>query len=237
LLNNFFHFCISFYNIIGFLFHNLDLKNTKIRIYWSGCVKGCGLHEWGDIGFVGAKAKYQGKVVDGVDILLGGSLTNPRGAKTILKAVPLSLAKYLIKELLLEFSKNRLENEHFESFYNRFLSKYSKGAIAFLMLFNAFLNKFKIEYKFSLAKHKPIGHFEPFEIFDFGNEIYRNLTTQKAYLEVYNFIPVGSGKPDLPHKINSNIPVEVSEIVYKMISPKNRYQVFSEIFIDILKLL
>ncbi len=218
-----------------FLSENINVNKAKIRMYWSGCVKGCGIHEFGDIGFVGAKAKVKGIVEFGVDILMGGSLTKSKEARTILKSVPLRFAKYLILELIEEFKTNRNKNENFETFFERVLNGFSSGAIAFLMKFNYYLKTKGVNYRFSLLKHKPIGRFEPLEIFDFGNEIYKELTANKAYLEIYNFSPVGSSKPQHPLKLNKNLPKEVAEIVYKMVHPniKERYQVFSEILKDI----
>jgi len=120
-------------------------------------------------------------------------------------------------------------------FYYRYLNNFSNGAIAFLMKFNFYLKENGVDYRFSFSKHKPIGKFEPFEIFDFGNEIYKELTADKAYLEIYNFQPIGSSKPSHPSKINKNIPKNIGDIVYKMIhpNPNERYQVFSEILKDI----
>ncbi|BAF70543.1 ferredoxin--nitrite reductase [Nitratiruptor sp. SB155-2] len=222
-------------DMADFLTQEVPLQNSKIRMYWSGCVKGCGLHEWGDIGFVGAKAKENGQIVYGVDILLGGSLAKRQGAQTILKAIPLRYAKNLIKQLMIEYKNHKKPGEHFEKYYERAFQPFSKGAIGFLMLFNTLLEKEGLEYRFSLANHKPIGKFEPLEIFDFGNEIYRNITTEKAYLEIYNFQPVGSTKPIHPKKIKPELPEAIADIVYKMVhpNPNERYQVFSELVNEI----
>ncbi len=217
-----------------YLTKEVPLEDVKVRMYWSACVKGCGIHEWGDIGFVGAKAKEDGKVVDGADILLGGSLAKAKEAQTILKAVPLRYAKELVKELMIEYKEHKKPKEHFEDFYARVLAPFSKGAIGFLMLFNTYLKRQGVQdYRFSLAKHKPIGKFEPLEIFDFGNEIYRHLTSDTAYLELHDFQPVGSKIPQHPSKLNPSLPKDLANIVYKMVAPKNRYQRFSEIFMDI----
>ena len=216
-----------------FLSREVPLQNSKVRMYWSACVKGCGIHEWGDVGFVGAKAKDNGETVHGVDILLGGSLTRLTEAQTILKAVPLRYAKELMRELMMEF--DRSGHRHFEEFYFDKLHPFSKGAIGFLMKFNAYLSRLGMEYRFSLLQRKPIGRFEPLEIFDFGNAIYKALTSDKAYLEIYNFQPVGSAKPQHPSKIDKTIPKELGDIVYRMVHPNTneRYQVFSEILKDI----
>ena len=222
-----------------FLTQEVPIENAKVRMYWSACVKGCGLHDWGDIGFVGAKAKVEGKTEFGVDILLGGSFTKLTEAHTILKSIPLRFTKELVKELMIEFKEQRKPKESFESFYFRYLHPFSKGAIGFLMSLNYLLRKKGLEYRFSFAKHKPIGRFEPLEIFYFGNEIYKALTTDKAYLEIYNFQPVGSKKPEHPSKLNKNLPKDIADIVYRMVHPNTneRYQVFSEIQKDIAPLL
>ena len=199
----------------------------KVRMHWSACVKGCGIHEWGDIGFIGAKAKVDGQVVDGVDILMGGSFQKAKEARTILKSIPLKDAKHLIKQIMAEYKASGYKK--FEEFYEEVLSEFSPGAIAFLMKFNLALERENLNYRFSLLKHKPIGRFEPLEIFDFGLEIYKNLTADKAYLDVHNFQPVGTQKPEHPKKLNPALPEKIADIVYKMVAPKERYQVFSEI--------
>ncbi len=216
-----------------YLTKKVPLQKGMVRLYWSACVKGCGLHEWGDVGFIGAKAKEDGAVVEAVDILMGGSLAKAKEAQTILKAIPLRYAKELIEQLMIEFGEHKRADEHFEDFFGRVLAPFSKGAIGFLMLFNTLLRRHGIDYRFSLAKQHPIGRFEPLEIFDFGNEIYRHLTADSAYLEIHNFQPVGSKKPEHPYKINPSLPKEIGDIVYKMVAPNKRYQVFSEIFLDI----
>jgi ferredoxin-nitrite reductase len=43
-----------------------------ITMHWSGCPAGCGNHLVADVGLLGKKAKVGGKVVDAVDIYVGG---------------------------------------------------------------------------------------------------------------------------------------------------------------------
>ncbi|NPA27936.1 MAG: ferredoxin--nitrite reductase [Epsilonproteobacteria bacterium] len=215
-----------------FLEKEVKLPNdAKVRFHWSGCVKGCGIHEWGDIGFVGVKSKKDSKTFLGVDIFLGGSFKDSKEANSLLKGVILEEAKYLIKELMVEYKLNRKENESFEEFNKRYFQKFSKGAIAFLMKFNYFLKKLNIDYRFSLNNFKDMAKIEEFEIFTFGNEIYYKLTSTKAYLDIYNFMPVGSTKPQPLIKITPTIPKNLSDLIYKMVHPneKERFKVFSEI--------
>lgn len=57
------------------LAHYLSQKmptHLPLRMYWSGCAKGCGQHGAGDLGFVGTKVKVNGEVKLAVDIFLKG---------------------------------------------------------------------------------------------------------------------------------------------------------------------
>jgi ferredoxin-nitrite reductase len=54
-----------------------------ITMHWSGCPAGCGNHLVADIGLLGKKAKIDGKVVDAVDVYVGGR-SGP-GAKLAIK--------------------------------------------------------------------------------------------------------------------------------------------------------
>ena len=61
----------------------------SIRIHWSGCPAGCGNHTVGDIGLLGTKTKVEGKVVDAVDVFIGGA-SGPQASQgvRILESVP-----------------------------------------------------------------------------------------------------------------------------------------------------
>jgi ferredoxin-nitrite reductase len=48
-------------------------SGRPIRIHWSGCPAGCGNHTVADIGLLGVKAKVDGKIVDAVDVFVGGA--------------------------------------------------------------------------------------------------------------------------------------------------------------------
>ena len=63
--------------------------NRQVRIHWSGCPAGCGNHAVADIGLVGTKTKLDGKVVEAVDVFVGGSAgPSPRPALKLLERVP-----------------------------------------------------------------------------------------------------------------------------------------------------
>ncbi len=111
----------------NFLAHEVPIKNGKVRMYWSGCVKGCGIHGVADIGFEGCKAKDEdGNSCYGVHIFLGGKATlEAKEARVLAKAVPLEKAKYIVKTLMIKYRDEKEEFESFESFDNRVLSQLS----------------------------------------------------------------------------------------------------------------
>lgn len=62
---------------------------TPLSIHWSGCPAGCGNHLVADVGLLGKKARVKGKVVDAVDIYVGGRTgPNPALATRIMENVP-----------------------------------------------------------------------------------------------------------------------------------------------------
>ncbi len=60
-----------------------------VRIHWSGCPAGCGNHTVADIGLLGTRTKVDGKVVDAVDIFMGGA-SGPQASQgvKVLESVP-----------------------------------------------------------------------------------------------------------------------------------------------------
>jgi len=60
-----------------------------VRIHWSGCPAGCGNHTVADIGLLGTRTKVDGKVVDAVDIFMGGA-AGPQASQgvKVLESVP-----------------------------------------------------------------------------------------------------------------------------------------------------
>jgi len=110
-----------------YLSKEVPMQDAKIRIYWSACPKGCGIHGIADIGLEGCKAKdEEGNSVDGVHIFLGGkATTHALEARMLYKAVPLSKAKYLIKGLVEIYKNEQFVGESFESFDTRVLHRLS----------------------------------------------------------------------------------------------------------------
>ncbi|WP_373072817.1 ferredoxin--nitrite reductase [Sulfurimonas sp.] len=107
-----------------FLNKEVPLEDAKVRMYWSACPKGCGIHGIADIGFEGCKAKDEnGETCYGVHILLGGKASfEAKEARVIYKSVPLSDAKYKVKKILRMYQSLREAGESFEAFDTRVLS-------------------------------------------------------------------------------------------------------------------
>lgn len=112
-------------DMANYLNKEIPLENGKIRMYWSACPKGCGIHGVADIGFEGAIAKdKEGNRCNGVKIFLGGKATKSiKEARQITKAITLNEAKIFVKKLITIYKNERLEDESFEDFETRVLSK------------------------------------------------------------------------------------------------------------------
>ena len=108
----------------NFLQKEVPIAGGKVRMYWSACPKGCGIHGVADIGFEGCKAKDQeGNNVNGVHIYLGGKATKEaKEARVLYKALPIKDAKYKVKKLMEIYRDERHEIESFEAFDTRVLS-------------------------------------------------------------------------------------------------------------------
>lgn len=75
--------------VAGALDARLGSGIKPITMHWSGCPAGCGNHLVADIGLLGKKAKIDGKVVDAVDVFVGGrSGPDPKPALKIMEDVP-----------------------------------------------------------------------------------------------------------------------------------------------------
>ena len=107
-----------------YLNKEIPIKNGKVRMYWSACPKGCGIHGVADIGFEGAKAKdEEGNSCYGVKIFLGGKAASSiLEARQLTKAVTMPKAQELTRELINIYKNEKEENETFESFDTRVLS-------------------------------------------------------------------------------------------------------------------
>ncbi len=113
--------------LASYLAQEVPLRDGKVRMYWSACPKGCGIHGIADIGFEGCKAKdSEGNRVDGVHIYLGGKATQEaQEARLLYKALPLTQAKLKVKSLMEFYRDHRTDAESFEAFDDRVLKSMS----------------------------------------------------------------------------------------------------------------
>jgi len=216
----------------NYLSEHVPLDEGRVRMYWSACVKGCGIHGVGDLGFEGCKAKVDGKSEYGVHISIGGKLTG-EGVEghAVLKSIPVRFAPQLVAPLMQEYKRLKKSGESFEQFHDRVLSNYTQAAIGFMMRLKAYLTTKNIAIDFGFRTEVSTGKFEQFEVFDFGRKLYYQLLEKEAYQSYDMFKPTLKSKLELPHKTDSSIDENLSEMIYKMIHPdeNKRAEVFTEL--------
>jgi len=216
----------------AYLSEAVPLDEGMVRMYWSACVKGCGIHGVGDIGFEGCKAKVDGKSTYGVHILLGGKLTG-EGAEghSVMKSVPLLYAKYYVESIMLEYRRMKKNGESFERFYDRVLAHYSRAYLGFIMVLNAYLRRKNINLAVELSSSVSTGKHESFELFDLGRTLYHKLMEEEAYSIYDGYAPGEREKLKPLQKTRTDIDETLADIIYKMIHPNKdeRAVVFSEL--------
>jgi ferredoxin-nitrite reductase len=224
-----------------YLSSEVAIDNASVRMNWSACPKGCGVNGIADIGFEGCKAKdSEGKRVDGVHIFIGGKITREAKEAHILhKALALTEAKYHAKYLLQTYATHKKRAETYEAFDDRFLSRnYSFQALGFYTKINYILNeKLELDLSFALEAKPKSSRREEYELFNFGLKLYKLLTGEKRYDAVIglqaNMLRPTSIKRDTVHKINPNVPLKLSEVIYNMTheNKNERASVFSELLV------
>ncbi|SFV50678.1 Ferredoxin--nitrite reductase [hydrothermal vent metagenome] len=225
----------------NFLNSELSIEGAVVRMNWSACPKGCGIHGIADIGFEGCKAKDDdGNRVDGVHIFVGGKITREaREAHILNKSLPITEAKHHVKYLLKTYATYKRRGESYEAFDDRFLSSnYSFQALGFYTKINYILNeKLNLSTLLELDEHPKSSKREEYEIFAFGLKLYKLLTGEKRYESVLgleaNMLRPTSIKRDSVTKLNPKVPIKLSEIIYNMTHEQKskRAQVFSEIIV------
>ena len=74
-----------------------------VRIHWTGCPNSCGQPQVADIGLMGTKGRKNGKVVEAVDIWLGGKVGHEAElGKRVTKGIPCDDLKPVLRDLLIE---------------------------------------------------------------------------------------------------------------------------------------
>jgi len=222
-----------------FLNAEVAIPNANVRMNWSACPKGCGVHGIADIGFEGCKAKdAEGNRVDGVHLFLGGKITREaKEAHTLHKSLPITEAKHHVKYLLKTYAAHKQRAETFEAFETRFLSSnYSYQAIAFFTKINYVLNeKLGLDLFFDLDAEPKSGRREEYELFTFGLKLFKLLTGEKRFEAVEGLAPTLARprkiKRDEVSRLNPAVPPKFSEVIYNMTheNKSERAQVFSEL--------
>ena len=224
-----------------FLNSEVAIENAQVRMNWSACPKGCGVHGIADIGFEGCKAKDgEGNRVDGVHIFIGGKIT--RGAKeahVLHKSLPITEAKHHVKYLLKTYADYKERSETFEAFETRFFSRnYSYQAISFFTKINYVLcDKLGLDVMFELDKEPTSGRREEYELFTFGLKLFKLLTGEKRFEAVDGLSPTLARprkiKRDEVSRLNPKVPPKLSEVIYNMTheNKSERAQVFSELLV------
>jgi ferredoxin-nitrite reductase len=80
----------------------LDIPQP-VRMHWTGCPNSCGQPQVADIGFLGTKARKDGKTVEAVDIYTGGKVGKDAhlGSRTQ-SGVPCDDLKEVVRQMLIE---------------------------------------------------------------------------------------------------------------------------------------
>ncbi|MCB4747417.1 MAG: ferredoxin--nitrite reductase [Sulfurovum sp.] len=229
-----------------FLNSEIAIENAAVRMNWSACPKGCGIHGIADIGFEGCKAKdADGNRVDGVHLFLGGKITyNAKEGHTLHKSLPVTEAKYHIKYLLKAYATLKKRGETFENFETHFLSRnYSYQALAFYTKINYILNdKLGIDIFFELDREPKSGRREEYELFTFGLKLFKLLTGEKRFKAIDGLTPTFARprkiRRDEVSRLNIAVPPKLSEIIYNMTheNKSERAQVFSELIVALKEL-
>ena len=221
-----------------FLNSEVAIENAQVRMNWSACPKGCGVHGIADIGFEGCKAKdAEGNRVDGVHIFMGGKIIREaKEAHVLHKSLPITEAKHHVKYLLKTYADYRERGETFEIFETRFFShNYSYQAISFFTKINYVLrDRLGLDVMFELDKEPPSGRREEYELFTFGLKLFKLLTGEKRFEAVTGLAPTLARprkiKRDEVSRLNPKVPPKLSEVIYNMTheNKSERAQVFSE---------
>ena len=188
-----------------YLEKKVPLENGRIRMYWSACVKGCGIHGLGDIGFEGCKTKVNGESVGGVNISLGGKLISEgEEGYTVIKSAPLRYANYYVESLMIEYKKNKKKNEHFEAFSDRVLKQYTSACVGFMMKLGAYLREKNIDVEIGFKEKTNTGKNEEFEVFELGRRLFYALAKEEAYSSFDRY--TNSIKKEKPQNIRKLVP-------------------------------
>lgn len=216
-----------------YLEQKVPLDEGRVRMYWSGCVKGCGLHGLGDIGFEGCKVKIGEETEGGVHISLGGKITSEgMEGYTVIKSAPLRYAHLYVETLMLWYKKLKNPFESFELYHERVLRLYTPQAIGFIMKLEAYLREKGIDAEIGFSDKVNTGKNEEFEVFELGRRLYYKLGGSEAYSAYERFGNLLQGEKlqnilELRPDVDKNLSVLCEKILDT--KKQNRAVVFSEL--------
>jgi ferredoxin-nitrite reductase len=222
-------------NMSEYLSNEVPLEDGLIRMYWSACIKGCGIHGLGDIGFEGCKAKVDGQTEYGVHILMGGKMIGDSvEGHSVLKAVPLRFAPAYVAEMARVYRDKKLPSESFERFHDRYLSHYSSATLGFLMRFNAFCQSNSIESKIDLDHVPHSGRVETYELFHIGVHLYHTVIGSNPYTIKGVTPPLNSTVQSIL-KTDSSVNEQLASIIDKLVhhDATQRAMAVSELLVDL----
>ena len=216
-----------------YLEQKIPMVAGRVRMYWSGCVKGCGIHSLGDIGFEGCKVKVAGEMQGGVHISLGGKLTcEGEEGYTVVKSAPLEYAHFYVESLILEYKKHKGENETFEEFNDRVLKLYTPAAIGFIMKLGAYLREKNIDIDIGFGTKVNTGKNEEYELFEIGRKLYFKLANKEPYSAYDRFTNVlKNEKLENIRELRDGVDENLALLCEKILDQKEirRAVVFSEV--------
>jgi len=176
-----------------YLSKEVPIEDGLIRMYWSACIKGCGIHSLGDIGFEGCKAKVDGQTEYGVHILMGGKMIGHTDeGHSVLKTVPLRFAPHYVAEMARIYRDKKQKSESFERFHDRYLANYSSALLGLVMRFNAYCHSNGIDSKIDLDHVKQTGRIENYELFLVGVHLYHKVVGKNPFDSVGVTPPEGA---------------------------------------------
>jgi ferredoxin-nitrite reductase len=80
----------------------LDVPQT-VRMHWTGCPNSCGQPQVADLGFMGTKARKDGKAVPGMDLFMGGKVgKDAHLGEKVMKSIPTADLKPFLRQVLIE---------------------------------------------------------------------------------------------------------------------------------------
>jgi ferredoxin-nitrite reductase len=90
----------------------LGSRLKPLTMHWSGCPAGCGNHLVADIGLIGKKVKIEGRVVDAVDVYVGGrSGPDPKLAMKLLEDVPCDALAGVLEGIVPYHSRDKMHRQ------------------------------------------------------------------------------------------------------------------------------